>query len=447
MTASTKTAPQAQPTKSSSQTTNHKHQHAHNQDCACAKHAPEHKHSKHQHGKAHSQAHGEQEHKNHLQAKRDPKVWQVAPHPAQAGKLNRAYLKSLPLERLLDVVEAELNASLHQAHTLLTQTQQLGQALKDTLQNLRNQLTADEREQGSAQQVAAETSAADVTDAPNDPDKAAQYGHIKSFALRQSRLTNAQERAFAHYEKYTIPFTYQREVLAKYAQQNEADTTDKDEDTGDSQALQSGSASAEVLQNTGLSPTVTGRILNQLELSAAFGNDQPVILEIGFGMGVSLVQMAVDNPGKNYLGIEVHSPGVGNCLKLATEQGVTNLRVIRHDAIEVLKALPENSLAGLQLYFPDPWHKARHHKRRIVNPAFLALVKRALKPGGFIHFATDWENYAEHMLEVLRNTDGIHNTSATNDYIPRPDGRPLTKFEARGERLGHGVWDLYFVKD
>ncbi|MGQ0286581.1 tRNA (guanosine(46)-N7)-methyltransferase TrmB [Pasteurellaceae bacterium 22721_9_1] len=181
-----------------------------------------------------------------------------------------------------------------------------------------------------------------------------------------------------------------------------------------------------------------------------YGNSYPVILEIGFGMGKSLVEMAEQNPDKNYLGIEVHTPGVGACLAYALEKGVKNLRVICHDATEILRdCIADGALAGLQLFFPDPWHKAKHHKRRIVQPHFVETVTQKLASGGFIHFATDWQNYAEHMLEVLQSMEnqvGIYNTSATNDYIPRPDFRPLTKFEQRGHRLGHGVWDLYFIK-
>ncbi|MDD7570125.1 MAG: tRNA (guanosine(46)-N7)-methyltransferase TrmB [[Actinobacillus] rossii] len=182
-----------------------------------------------------------------------------------------------------------------------------------------------------------------------------------------------------------------------------------------------------------------------------YGNSNPVVLEIGFGMGKSLVEMAEQNPDKNYLGIEVHTPGVGACLAYALEKNIKNLRVICHDATEILRdCIADESLGGLQLFFPDPWHKAKHHKRRIVQPHFVETVAKKLTAGGFIHFATDWENYAEHMLEVLQSVQravGIHNISKTNDYIPRPDFRPLTKFEARGHKLGHGVWDLYFIKD
>lgn len=184
------------------------------------------------------------------------------------------------------------------------------------------------------------------------------------------------------------------------------------------------------------------------DFPAIFGNHNPVVLEIGFGMGKSLVEMARQNPDRNYIGIEVHTPGVGACIAYALEQGVKNLRLICHDATEILRdCIADGTLGGLQLYFPDPWQKAKHHKRRIVQPAFVQRVLTKLAPNGFIHFATDWENYAEHMLDVLRQFDAeLKNSSATNDFIPRPDFRPLTKFEARGHKLGHGVWDLYFVK-
>ncbi|WP_410687165.1 tRNA (guanosine(46)-N7)-methyltransferase TrmB [Avibacterium paragallinarum] len=178
-----------------------------------------------------------------------------------------------------------------------------------------------------------------------------------------------------------------------------------------------------------------------------YGNDNPVVLEIGFGMGKSLVEMAEQNPDKNYLGIEVHTPGVGACIAYAVEKKVKNLRVICHDAIEILRdCIADGSLAGLQLFFPDPWHKAKHHKRRIVQPHFVQTVCEKLANHGFIHMATDWENYAEQMLEVLQKNTQLCNTSETDDYIPRPESRPLTKFEQRGHRLGHSVWDLYFIK-
>lgn len=184
-----------------------------------------------------------------------------------------------------------------------------------------------------------------------------------------------------------------------------------------------------------------------LDLTQLFGRDAPVVLEIGFGMGASLVTMAQNNPQQNFLGIEVHAPGVGACLASAKEANVENLRVMCHDAVEVLeKMIPDNSLRMVQLFFPDPWHKARHNKRRIVQVPFAELVMRKLKLGGVFHMATDWEAYAEHMLEVMNSIDGYKNLSETQDYVPRPETRPLTKFEQRGQRLGHGVWDLMFER-
>jgi len=184
-----------------------------------------------------------------------------------------------------------------------------------------------------------------------------------------------------------------------------------------------------------------------LDLVTLFGRDAPVVLEIGFGMGASLVTMAQNNPHQNFLGLEVHAPGVGACLASTKEAGVENLRVMCHDAVEVLqKMIPDNSLRMVQLFFPDPWHKARHNKRRIVQVPFAELVMRKLKLGGVFHMATDWEAYAEHMLEVMSSIDGYKNQSESNNYVPRPETRPLTKFEQRGQRLGHGVWDLMFER-
>ena len=184
-----------------------------------------------------------------------------------------------------------------------------------------------------------------------------------------------------------------------------------------------------------------------LDMTALFGRDAPLVLEIGFGMGASLVTMAQNNPQQNFLGIEVHAPGVGACLASAKEAGVENLRVMCHDAVEVLEhMIPDNSLRMVQLFFPDPWHKARHNKRRIVQAPFAELVQRKLKLGGVFHIATDWEDYATHMLEVMNSVAGYVNQSATQDYVPRPETRPLTKFEQRGQRLGHGVWDLMFER-
>ncbi len=184
-----------------------------------------------------------------------------------------------------------------------------------------------------------------------------------------------------------------------------------------------------------------------VSLPSLFGREAPVTLEIGFGMGASLVTMAAAHPEQNFLGIEVHLPGVGACLSSAHEAGISNLRVMCHDAVEVLDLMiPDGSLALVQLFFPDPWHKARHNKRRIIQPPFADLVQRKLQAGGVFHMATDWQPYAEHMLEVMSSVAGYRNQSATQDYVPRPEFRPLTKFEQRGQRLGHGVWDLMFEK-
>jgi len=186
---------------------------------------------------------------------------------------------------------------------------------------------------------------------------------------------------------------------------------------------------------------------NALDLDAIFGRSAPRILEIGFGNGESLAEIARNHPGNDYLGIEVHRPGVGHLLQLIEEQGLTNLRVMSEDAVEILeKQIPDGSLDGLYLFFPDPWHKKKHHKRRQVQPAWAQLVRRKLKVGGRLHMATDWQHYAEHMLEVMSAAEGYRNISATGAYVPKPDYRPETKFERRGLRLGHGVWDLLFER-
>ncbi len=184
-----------------------------------------------------------------------------------------------------------------------------------------------------------------------------------------------------------------------------------------------------------------------LDLATLFGNAHPVYLEIGFGNGNALTEMARRHPACNHLGIEVHTPGVGHLLRRLEEQGSENVRVLRHDAVEVLgDMIPDGTLAGTCLFFPDPWHKKRHHKRRIVQPAFARLLARKLVPGGFFHAATDWEDYALHMLEVLDACPALHNTASDGRFVPRPEDRPLTRFEQRGLRLGHGVWDLVYER-
>lgn len=184
-----------------------------------------------------------------------------------------------------------------------------------------------------------------------------------------------------------------------------------------------------------------------LDLNDVFGRDANTIVEIGFGMGTSLVAMAKANPEQNYIGIEVHRPGVGALLKQIEEEELTNIRVFNDDAIEVLaQCIPENALSGVYLFFPDPWHKKKHNKRRIVQPEFAATIARHLKQGGHFHMATDWEDYSEQMMEVMSAAPDYENTSGEGQFTPRPDYRPLTKFEQRGHRLGHGVWDLIFAK-
>jgi len=185
-----------------------------------------------------------------------------------------------------------------------------------------------------------------------------------------------------------------------------------------------------------------------LEFDEIYTRSADTILEIGFGMGQSLLAQAAANPENNYLGIEVHSPGVGSLLKGMNEQNIENIRVSLTDAVEMLnQKIPEQSLSTVQLFFPDPWHKKKHHKRRIVNHAFAEKILTRLKPGGLFHLATDWQIYAEHMLETLSEIQAFENVSDDNTFVPRPDSRPLTKFEKRGQKLGHGIWDLMFIKN
>lgn len=214
---------------------------------------------------------------------------------------------------------------------------------------------------------------------------------MRSYVLRQGRMSNAQRRAY-------------EQLLARYAIPYTAAT---------------------------------------LDLAATFGRDTPTILEIGFGMGETTAAIALAHPDHNYLGVEVHSPGVGSLLKQIGEQGLTNLRIVQHDAVEVVEhMLAPACLAGIHVFFPDPWPKKRHHKRRLIQPAFLHLLAARLAPGGYLHLATDWEEYAQQMLESGRAEPLLVNQA--EGFVPRPEHRPLTKFEARGRRLGHAVRDVLF---
>ena len=220
---------------------------------------------------------------------------------------------------------------------------------------------------------------------------------IRSYVLRQGRITAGQERAFAdHWPRYGL----------------EVDD-----------AL-------------------------RLDAPALFNDARDLILEIGFGNGDSLVQMAAAAPQAGYIGIEVHRPGVGHALLAAAAAGLDNLRLIRHDAVAILRDhVADGTFARVQIYFPDPWPKARHHKRRIVQQPFTDLIWHKLRAGGEIHCATDWAEYAEWMRDVFASDDKWQNLGGADGYAPRPDWRPQTKFERRGERLGHGVWDLRYRKN
>lgn len=184
---------------------------------------------------------------------------------------------------------------------------------------------------------------------------------------------------------------------------------------------------------------------SELDFGGLFGNDHPVILEIGFGNGDATWQMARDHPEQNYLGVEVHKPGVGHLLLKIEEHGLGNVRVACEDAVDLLqKRVPANSLDGVRIYFPDPWHKKRHHKRRIIQSPFIELLAEKMRLGGILHMATDWEPYAEHILEAMRDCPAFENLAKQGETCPRPEWRPETKYERRGERLGHGVYDLIF---
>ncbi len=180
-----------------------------------------------------------------------------------------------------------------------------------------------------------------------------------------------------------------------------------------------------------------------LDLELAFGRCAPKILEIGFGMGEPTVKIALAHPQNDYLALEVHPPGVGSLLKQIDAQGIKNIRIIQHDAVEVLRDMVNDAtLDGVHIFFPDPWHKARHNKRRLIQAPFITKLVQKIKPGGYIHVATDWQDYAEQVLAVLSAEPLLQNTAA--DYAEKPAYRPLTKFEQRGLNLGHGVWDLVF---
>jgi tRNA (guanine-N7-)-methyltransferase len=182
-----------------------------------------------------------------------------------------------------------------------------------------------------------------------------------------------------------------------------------------------------------------------LDFEAVFGRRAPVVLEVGFGMGGATAQIAASRPDTDFIGVEVHTPGVGALLKHIGELQLTNLRIVQHDAVEVLaKMIAPSSLGGVHVFFPDPWHKKKHHKRRLLQPGFVRELVTRLSIGGYLHCATDWQPYAQQMLEVLTAEPALQNTAA--GYAPRPDYRPLTKFEQRGLKLGHGVWDLVFTR-
>ena len=184
-----------------------------------------------------------------------------------------------------------------------------------------------------------------------------------------------------------------------------------------------------------------------IDFDAVFGRVAPRVLEIGFGNGEALVEMAKAQPETDYIGIEVHRPGVGRVLNRIDEEELRNVRVMNDDAVDIIKKqIPDHSLDRVLLFFPDPWHKKKHHKRRILNAEFVQPVRHKLKLGGVWHMATDWQDYAEHMMNVMMDADGFENTAGRGQFTPRPGYRPLTKFEQRGQRLGHGVWDLVFKR-
>ena len=225
------------------------------------------------------------------------------------------------------------------------------------------------------------------------PDAAARRAHIRSFVMRRGHLSDAQRDAHAA-------------LLPRYGVPDD---------------------------------------IGPIDFVALFGRRAPVVLEIGFGMGHTTAEIAAARPDTDFLGVEVYTPGVGSLLRTVHDRGLANVRVIQRDAVEVLRdRIAPGALAGVHIYFPDPWPKTRHHKRRLIQPAFVAALLDRITPGGYLHCATDWAPYAEQMLEVLRAETRLANTA--DGFAPRPDWRPETKFERRGLRLGHGVWDLMFVR-
>jgi tRNA (guanine-N7-)-methyltransferase len=222
-------------------------------------------------------------------------------------------------------------------------------------------------------------------------DSARRDGHIRSFVLRQGRVSNAQKR----FHEEGMP---QWGIAYRHA---------------------------------------------VLDFETAFGRNAPTVLEIGCGMGETTAVIAAEHPQNNYLGIEVHTPGVGSLLKEIATRELSNLRVIQHDAVEVVRdMIAPASLAGIHIFFPDPWPKKRHHKRRLIQPPLVSLLASRLKPGAYLHAATDWQEYAEQILDVFAHESQLKNTA--DGFAPRPDYRPQTKFETRGLKLGHGVWDIIF---
>lgn len=185
----------------------------------------------------------------------------------------------------------------------------------------------------------------------------------------------------------------------------------------------------------------------QFDWEHSYAVNGPRVVEIGFGMGDSLLAMAEENPTYRYLGLEVHKPGIGKLFAEVEKRGIENIKVFAEDAVRVLEvSIPPQTIDLIQIFFPDPWHKKRHHKRRLIQPEFVDLLLTRLAPEGRLHLATDWQPYAKHMMAVLENNDNVQNVAGPQQFIPRPESRPETKFECRGHRLGHSVWDLMFEK-